>query len=362
MRWLAGYGVVAALSAFSTGLALIMVVVLFRTFGPKRTRAISQVVSAVIGAAFVISIQVVAILSTGNISRVSLLRSNTFVEYAPPPSSLFWWPAHAAAGDMVALVALLIVGIGVLTLVILAISGQFAAYVVMAANIEPRNGRKHRASSPFNPVSIKRALRRKEWLLICRDPWLMSQSLMQILYMVPAVVLLWKSFGNHMDALLILVPVIVMASGQLAGGLAWLAVSGEDAPDLIGSAPVPSRTIVAAKVEAVLGLVALVAAPLLVGLALAAPALALAAALGVIVSSGSATLVQMWFRGQAKRSDFRRRQTSSRLATLSEALSCILWASVALLAAAGNWIALVPAILALLTLAAAWTIRPRHDR
>jgi ABC-2 type transport system permease protein len=263
---------------------------------------------------------------------------------------------------MAALTALMIVGIGALTLVIVAISNRFAEYVVKAASVGSQNGRKRRAISSFKPVPVKRTLRRKEWLVIRRDPWLVSQSLMQILYMVPAVVLLWKSFGDQMDALLILVAVIVMASGQLAGGLAWLAVSGEDAPDLIGSAPVPARAIVAAKVEAVLGLVALTTAPLLIGLAFAAPAFAFGAALGVIVSSGSATMVQIWFRGQAKRSDFRRRQTSSRLATLSEALSCILWACAALLAVAANWIALVPAVLALLTLAVAWMIRPRHGR
>jgi ABC-2 type transport system permease protein len=152
-----------------------------------------------------------------------------------------------------------------------------------------------------------------------------------------------------------------MASGQLAGGLAWLAVSGEDAPDLIGSAPVTPRTVVLAKIEAVLGLVALVAAPLVSGLALTAPAFALVALLGVIVAAGSATLVQIWFGRRAKRSDFRRRQTSSRLATLSEALTCILWATVALLAAADNWIAVVPAILALLILASAWIVRPRQE-
>ena len=362
LRWLAGYGVVMALSALSTALALIMVVVLFRAFGPRRTQAISQVVSAVIGAAFVITIQVAAILSTGKISRLSLLRSNMFVENAPDPSSMFWWPAHAAAGDMAALTALVLIGIGALTLVILVLSKRFGEYVVAAAGAGSEGGRKRRTNSSFHPISIKRALRRKEWLLIRRDPWLMSQSLMQILYIVPAVVLLWKSFGEHMDALLVLVPVIVMASGQLAGGLAWLAVSGEDAPDLIGSAPVTTRAIAVAKVEAVLGLVALAAAPLLIGLALAAPAFALVALLGGIVASGSATLVQMWFRAQATRSDFRRRHTSSRLATLTEALSCILWASVALLAAAGNWVALVPTILALLTLAGAWMIRPRYER
>lgn len=361
MRWLAGYGVVVAMSSLSTALALILTAVLFVAFGPKHTRLISQIASAVIGAAFVIGIQVAAILSTGSISRFSLLRSEAFVARAPPPSSLLWWPAHAAAGDLPALVALLVTGVGALSLVIAVISGRFGEYVVATAGVDYRRTKPQRTITPFHKVSVKRALRRKEWLLICRDPWLMSQSLMQILYMVPAVVLLWKSYGDRIGALLILVPVIVMASGQLAGGLAWLAVSGEDAPDLVGTAPVSARMIVSAKIEAVLGLTALVAAPLLLGLALAAPTFALAAALGAIVSSGSATLVQIWFRGQAKRRDFRRRQTSSRLATLSEALSCILWAGVAMLAAAGNWIALLPAILALLTLVGARAARAKPE-
>jgi ABC-2 type transport system permease protein len=184
---------------------------------------------------------------------------------------------------------------------------------------------------------------------------------MQILYLLPPALLLWRNYGDSGDALLILVPVIVMAAGQLAGGLAWLAVSGEDAPDLMASVPVSARTIVVAKVEAVLGAVAMVTAPLLAALALAAPWLAAVGALGVAVSAGSATMIQIWFRGQAKRSNFRRRQTSSRVATLAEALSSILWACVAALAAAGMWLAAVPALLALLTLVGAWLLRPRRE-
>ena len=70
--------------------------------------------------------------------------------------------------------------------------------------------------------------------------WLVSQTLMQILYLLPPAFLLWRSFEGS-EALLVLVPVLVMAAGQLAGGLAWLAISGEDAPDLVASAPVPAR-------------------------------------------------------------------------------------------------------------------------
>jgi ABC-2 type transport system permease protein len=73
------------------------------------------------------------------------------------------------------------------------------------------------------------ALRRKEFVLLRRDPWLMSQTLMQLLYLVPPALLLWRSFADSSLAIVLVTPVIVMAAGQLAGGLAWLTISGEDA-------------------------------------------------------------------------------------------------------------------------------------
>ncbi|WP_204307097.1 hypothetical protein, partial [Klebsiella aerogenes] len=68
-------------------------------------------------------------------------------------------------------------------------------------------------------------------------PWLMSQTLMQMLYLLPPALLLWQSFGEGGNPAPLIVPVLVMAAGQLAGGLAWLAISGEDAPDLVATAP-----------------------------------------------------------------------------------------------------------------------------
>ena len=204
------------------------------------------------------------------------------------------------------------------------------------------------------------ALRRKEWALLRRDPWLVSQTLMQVLYLLPPALLLWRNFGDSIGALLVVVPVLVMAAGQLAGGLAWLAVSGEDAPELVASAPISARAIILAKVQAVLGAIAVLVAPLLLGLALASPWLALVTAVGIAVSAASATVIQIWFRAQAKRSAFRRRQTSSRVATFAEAFSSILWAGTATLAATGTWLALFPALVTLLLLSGTWAIRPRE--
>jgi len=64
------------------------------------------------------------------------------------------------------------------------------------------------------------------------------------------------------------------------------------------------------------------------------------------------------FRVQACRSQFRRRQTSSRLATFAEALSSIAWAATTALAASASWAALDTAFVSLGVLAVVWLISP----
>jgi ABC-2 type transport system permease protein len=150
-----------------------------------------------------------------------------------------------------------------------------------------------------------------------------------------------------------------MAAGQLSGGLAWLTISGEDAPDLIATAPVPSRYILRAKIEAVLGIIAIVFAPLLAVLALASPWHAVVACCGIVIATTSATSIQLWFRSQAKRSQFRRRQVSSRVATFAEAFSSIGWAATAAVAGASLVLAIAPALIALLVLGGARFMAPR---
>ena len=73
-RWLGAYGVVVAMGATAAALAVALTVALFRLIGPKRTRLVAQIVAAVIGAVFVIGLQVAAILSYGTLSRIAFLR------------------------------------------------------------------------------------------------------------------------------------------------------------------------------------------------------------------------------------------------------------------------------------------------
>jgi ABC-2 type transport system permease protein len=183
---------------------------------------------------------------------------------------------------------------------------------------------------------------------------------MQLLYLLPPALLLWRSFADSSLAIVLITPVIVMAAGQLAGGLAWLTISGEDAADLVATAPLPASRVIRAKIEVVLIAISVIFAPLVVALLFASPLQATVTAAGVIVASASATAIQLWFRVQARRSQFRRRQTSSRLATFAEAFSSIGWAATAVLALAVPLVAPVTGLMTAGILAATWKISPRR--
>jgi ABC-2 type transport system permease protein len=339
--WLAAYGGVAAIGMVATSFAVAFVVALFRLIGPGRTRLVAQIVAAVIGAVFVIGIQIAAIMSYGTTRRPTTMLSDAVSRHAPAQDSLLWWPARAALGDPPAFAAVIAVALLVLGAAITAFAPGFARRATLASGMARDTVRRNRRSAAFRARSPARTLRHKEWALLLRDPWLVSQSLMQLLYLVVPAVILWRSAGGNLDAGTLIVPVLIMTAGQLSGGLTWVTISGEDAPDLIASAPVSARAVLRAKLEAVLGCVAIVFAPLVAGFALLAPLHALVSLAGIGIATASAATIQLWFRAQAKRSNFRRRQTSSRLATFAEAISTITWAASGAMAAMGNWFAAI---------------------
>jgi ABC-2 type transport system permease protein len=357
-HWLAAYGVIAALAMVAVAVAVMLTVALFRLIGPRRTRFCAQIVAAVIGASFTIGVQLAAILSYGTPSRFALLQSEAVARYAPDSSSMLFWPARAVLGDLSALAVVCGIGAIVLGATIGVFAPRFGQLALATAGMAQSPARRVRRFTGFRRTSPMRALRGKEWTLLRRDPWLVSQSLMQLLYLVPPAFLLRHAFyaGSRTSALL--APILIMAAGQLAGGLAWLAVSGEDAPDLIASAPVTSAGVLRAKTEAVTAVLAIVFGPFLVALAFLAPAAALASALGIAAAAASATAIQFRFRVQAKRSQLRRRQTSSRIATFAEALSSCSWAGAGALAAAGSSLAVIPGLFAFAIVVGACRISP----
>jgi ABC-2 type transport system permease protein len=351
-RWLGAYGVLLSLSLLSSGLAVIMTINLFQVIGPRRTRIAAQIVAAVVGGIFVIGLQTAAMFSSGTLSRLAFLQSNTVLNAAPGENSFFWWPARAALGAGLALAAVLAISVAIFLLITLRYAPRFAG-LVLAATSTARLSHVVQKDGRFRVATRAGALRRKERVLLLRDPWLISQTLMQLLYLSPPALLLWHNYGKAGGAV-VLVPVLIMAAGQLAGGLAWLTISGEDAPDLVLSAPVKPNLLLRAKAEAVMQCIALIFVAFVAALVFASPYQALVATLGIAAAALSSIAIQLWFRSQARRSQFRRRHTSSRIATLAEALISITWAAAGGVAISGSttWLAVAGFALFLL-----WCVR-----
>jgi ABC-2 type transport system permease protein len=359
-RWLAAFGVVVAIGLSAAAAAIALTVLLFRLIGPSRTRLVAQILAAVIGAGFIIALQIGAILSYGTLSRFSVLTSDTAASLAPDPDSFVWWPARAAFGDGEALLLLIAASLVLLGITMTVFAPRFADTIVsITANAATVTGRPRRTA--FRDGSRQQALRRKEFLLLRRDPWLLSQSLMQLLYLVPPALMLWRSFSDSSAAIILITPVIVMAAGQLAGGLSWLTISGEDAADLVATAPIPPSRVLRAKIEVVLIAIGAVFAPLVVLLAFVSALQAAITAAAIIIATISAAAIQLWFRVQAKRSQFRRRQTSSRIATFAEAFCSIGWAATSALVLAIPLAGIISGLLTASVLAATWKFSPQRE-
>lgn len=356
-RWLAGYGMALIMGFLATTFGLLMVIGLFHLVGQKRTRLVAQIVAAVIGAAFVIIVQLIAIRQTGTLSQVALLHDPSLLAKLPPESSHWWLPAQAAMGENPILLLFGIASLILYALVTWPLLNRFAYYSAQAASKPTIRAQRN---TSFRYVTSQHALRRKEWLLILRDPWLASQTLMQLLYLLPPALLLWQSIGEGTDALLILLPVLVMASGQLAGGLAWITLSGEDAPDLLATAPYPTPLGNRAKLETVALLLFTLFAPFTLFLAYHSLWLGFVCAMGLVLAIISSVCIQFWFRSSAGRSQFRRRHTASRFATFAEAVCCVCWAGAATLIAMKTIFALAFVLLSLLILIAAYNQRTRR--
>src|ERR1700676_756329 len=153
VHWLGAYGVAVALAAIAVSVAVVLTAALFGSIGPKRTRLVAQIIAAVIGAAFVIGLQLVAILSYGSISRSMFLQSELVIKLAPETGSILWWPARAALGDVPVLIAMLCLGAVVLGATIYLLAPRFAGYVLAAAGVSHDTKRQSGTTAGFRNTS-----------------------------------------------------------------------------------------------------------------------------------------------------------------------------------------------------------------
>jgi ABC-2 type transport system permease protein len=356
-HWLAIYPALLACGLFGAAIGIALALAFFAALGPRRARLVSQIAAAIIGASFMLFLQGYASAPGG--ARAALMNA---LQPQGGASALDWrllWslPVRAAAGDLPAMALWMTIALAVFAVIPFALGGDFAKAAIASSGAPasaPR-GRKARAFSG----SLGATMRAKERRLVLRDPWLISQIMLQILYMLPISVILLRNGGVTGSPGIAFTPLIVVVGAQLAGSLTWLALSAEDAPDLLRAAPIETSRIERHKIQAVLAPIALLLAAPIVALAFVAPQAALWAALFTLGAGVSTALLNLWRQSPSPRGMMLRRHSQSKIVGMLEHLLAIVWAIGAAMAAMGLWTALVPVLLACLIL---WLSRSPRRR
>jgi ABC-2 type transport system permease protein len=354
LRWLTAYPVLMALGLLATTLGLVLAMVLFALIGPQRTRTTAQLLAAFVGAAFFLGAQAFNFAQDEIGDDFARLVGGWVGSGAFDAGSPLSWPARAVLGEPLPALGMLAAAAALFAITIRALGQRFAENASAAAGRErsakPRDDRPVRGGFGGGATA---AMIRKELKLLARDPALISQVFLRLLYLVPLLFVLWRSADERGGGMAVpsLAAAIVFLTGQLAGSLAWVTVSSEDAPDLLAVSPSPASVLRRAKAAAALIPVAAIMALPLGGFALVSPWAGIVALAGCAVAAVSSVLITLWLGKPGNRRDFNKRQNGSVLANIAEFLVGGAWAAATALAAAQMLWALAPAAIALLVMA-----------
>jgi ABC-2 type transport system permease protein len=361
-HWLALYPALVAAGLAGAGFAIILSMGLFLAAGPRRARLLGQIAATAIGTSAVLGAQVVAMLPEG-------MRTTILTALAPRPNAdgdlrgLLWAPVRAATGDLQAILVWTAFGAIVFALACGLFGERFARAAIASAGAPAHAGGAARGQARFG-ASASTALRIKERRVVWRDPWLMSQLLLQAAYTTPLAVILWRNGGPTGTVGIAFTPALVVIAAQLAGALSWIALSAEDAPDFLTTAPLPRAVIERAKIAAIGQPITLILALPLAVLAFASPWAGFCALLFGAGAIASAALVNLWRQAPSRRGLVLRRHSQSKLVGMMEHLVSILWAVATTTAVIGSWATVVPlaAIAAVLALNRKWAAQASPTR
>ena len=178
---------------------------------------------------------------------------------------------------------------------------------------------------------------------------------------MPVALILWRSGGPTGTIGAAFTPALVVIAAQLAGALSWIALSAEDAPDFLQSAPVSRHEIERGKIAAIGQPILLILAPPLAALGVASPWAGLCALLFGAGAMGSSALVNLWRQSPSRRGLVLHRHSQAKLVGLMEHLISMLWAVASAIAVIGSWTAIVPlaAVAAVLAINQKWAAMAR---
>ena len=346
-RWWLGrlYGLVPLMALTATAVALALTGAVVRLVGVRRARVGLQVFSAVVGASFYLVSQARQFLPDGASARwVEWTRRAAQDEGGAWPIDV---AARLARGDGLAWLGFAFVACALFAASVWSARKRFVELAQMPeadapTAASPRDRVDRRIATGFDRRLLPTLLA-KEWRLILRAPQLISQILLQLLYLMPLLFVAFNRKGGGVAwGAAAFAAGIVGVAGTLATSLAWLTVSAEDAPDLLAGSPQGRRSIVAAKLLAAsLPPVALIAIAAVGTLGRSAIDASLVLVFGVLACTSAAILAAA-SPTSARRTDFQRRHRGRGWMAVVESVQFLLWAGATGTAVSGLWWVAVP--------------------
>ncbi|MBW8828774.1 MAG: hypothetical protein JF606_04965 [Burkholderiales bacterium] len=359
-RLLAIYPTLASLALLCTSLGMLLTLTLVRTLGARRARTVAQIIGALAGASIFLVTQAQNMASPAMRVRVAGLLGQWMHDgELLAPDGALWFPFRAAIGEPLPLVAVILLGAGSFWLVMNIAYRRFLSGTQEAV----AGSAKRKAALNAAPMRFRSGIwlvvLMKEWKLILRDPNLIAQTLLQTLYLIPLVFVVFR----REEMLTLAVPSAVLLAGTLSGTLAWITVSAEDAPELIGVAPISLARIRWMKVVAAVLPVWLLVSPLLIYLLVKSLPLSVVFVLCLAGSTLSAGLTQIWYPRQGDRKNMKKPVESGKVMGFLEGLCGMGWAGVAWCLVSAPIYTPLPLVFAIFVPIAAWFLgRERREQ
>jgi ABC-2 type transport system permease protein len=324
VRWLLAYLALPLAAALAISGSLWFSLALVRWLGARPTRLVAQVLAGMVGICAAIATQIPRLVSGRD--TLDWLASPSLLARLPDEGSPVWIPARALMGDALWTPLVYALCLGTFVWSVRLLGARFIEGLATTAGVARKRAARSRVRRFRSGVYT--SLARKELRLLLRDPWLLTQLLQQNLYLLPIMFVFARLRLHGLPCMWL---VVVVCAGTTASAFAWLAASGEEAPELLGTAPISARHLTLAQLSASVFPVLLGAAVCCALLVLRDP---LAAGVLFACSAGNAAcnaVLHVRVKRPAKRHEFLRRNQANLPLLLAELIFLAGWVGLAVL-------------------------------
>lgn len=252
-RLLGIYPALIGICLTTASLSMLLTLWLVRWVGARRARTAAQILTMSLAGVFFVGVQLLNLrINTGSSPGGMNVPDGAESLFQLRADSWLWFPVKTFFLDGPSVLLTLAISGGLAWLTVETLNRQFMSGTQQSLTVKRRSPPSLR-STPFTQ-NLSRVFLFKEWRVIRRSPYLISRTLISAVFLIPLMVLVVRGDPSQdsLDLSAIATIALPAAGAFLTSSLAVICIAGEEAPDLLKSAPVQGTKIRQLKLAAVL--------------------------------------------------------------------------------------------------------------